>query len=80
MLRRIFMKKSINISDAMDLSVAQRIELVEDLWDSIAEMPEKVELTDEQKKILDERLEAFHRNPSEGSPWEVVKERIRNRG
>ena len=35
------MTKSINISDAMDLTVAQRIELVEDLWDSIAEMPEK---------------------------------------
>jgi len=73
------MKKSINVSDAMDLGVAERIELVEDLWDSIAEVPEKVELTDEQKKVLDERLEAYHRNPNEGSPWEVVKERIRNR-
>jgi putative addiction module component (TIGR02574 family) len=72
------MKKSINVSDAMDLGVAERIELVEDLWDSIAEVPEKVELTDEQKKVLDERLEAYHRNPNEGSPWEVVKERIRN--
>jgi len=74
------MNKGINISDAINLSVAQRIELVEDLWDSIAEMPEKVQLTEEQKKILDERLEAFHRNPTEGSPWEAVKERIRNRG
>ena len=72
------MKKSINVSDAMDLGVAERIELVEDLWDSITEVPEKVELTDEQKKVLDERLEAYHRNPNEGSPWEVVKERIRN--
>ena len=71
------MKKSINVSDAMDLGVAERIELVEDLWDSIAEVPEKVELTDEQKKVLDERLEAYHRNPNEGSPWEVVKERFR---
>lgn len=62
----------------MDLGVAERIELVEDLWDSIAEVPEKVELTAEQKKVLDERLEAYHRNPNEGSPWEVVKERIRN--
>jgi len=72
------MKKSINVSDAMDLGIAERIELVEDLWDSITEVPEKVELTDEQKKVLDERLEAYHRNPNEGSPWEVVKERIRN--
>jgi putative addiction module component (TIGR02574 family) len=76
--RRIFMKRSINISEAMDLTVAQRIELVEDLWDSIAAIPEKVDLTNEQKKILDERLEAFHQNPTEGSPWEEVKDRIQH--
>jgi putative addiction module component (TIGR02574 family) len=72
------MNKGINISDAINLSVAQRIELVEDLWDSIAAIPEKVHLTDEQKKILDERLEAFHQNPTEGSPWETVKKRIQH--
>ncbi len=73
------MKRSISVSDTINLSVAERIELVEDLWDSIAELPERVELTEEQKKVLDERLKAYHRNPNEGSHWEVVKERIRNR-
>jgi putative addiction module component (TIGR02574 family) len=72
------MNKGISISDAMNLSVAQRIELVEDLWDSIAEVPEKLELTDEHKRILDERIEAFHLNPNEGSPWEEIKKRIRS--
>lgn len=73
------MKRRIKVSDAMELSVAERIELVEDIWDSIAEAPEKVELTDIQKAALDERLEAYHRNPDEGSPWETVKKRILNR-
>jgi putative addiction module component (TIGR02574 family) len=37
------------------------------------------ELTDEQKTLLDKRLEDYHRNPNEGAPWEVVKTRIKNR-
>ncbi len=53
--------------------------MVEDIWDSIAAVPEAVPLTEEQKRELDRRLEACHRNPDAGSPWIEVKERIRNR-
>jgi putative addiction module component (TIGR02574 family) len=31
---------------------------VEDIWDTIATEPEAIELTEEEKKIIDERLEA----------------------
>jgi putative addiction module component (TIGR02574 family) len=71
------MKRIISISDVMELSVAERIELVEDVWDTISEVPESVELTQEQKQLLDERLQAYHRNPTAGSPWEEVKKRLR---
>jgi putative addiction module component (TIGR02574 family) len=63
----------------LDLSVSERIQLVEDLWDSIAEVPEEVPLSDAQKAELDQRLEAYRQNPHEGSPWEAVQERIRSR-
>ena len=63
----------------MGLSVAERIQLVEDIWDSIAEVPESVPLTDDQKAELDRRLDAYHQDPDEGSPWGMVRERIRNR-
>jgi len=63
----------------MSLSVSERIQLVEDIWDSIAEVPESVRLTDEEKAELDRRLDAYHRNPGEGSPWGTVRERIRSR-
>ena len=69
------MKRNINVSDALNLSVAERIEIVEDIWDNIAEIPEKIELTDAQKVLLDERLKAYHRNPNEGFPWEVAKKK-----
>lgn len=61
------------------LSMAERIQLVTDIWDSVAEVPESVPLTDEQKAELDQRLNAYHQNPDEGSPWEIVRERIRGR-
>lgn len=63
-------------ADILNLSVSERIQLVEDIWDSIAELPEEVPLTDEQKKELDRRLDAYRRNPNEGSPWGMVRERI----
>jgi putative addiction module component (TIGR02574 family) len=66
-------------SDALSLSVAERIQLVEDIWDTIAEVPDEVGLTDSQKAEIDRRLDAYHRNPEEGSPWDVVKERILRR-
>lgn len=66
-------------ADVLSLSVPERIQLVEDIWDSIAEVPEEVGLTNEQKAELDRRLDAYHRNPAEGSPWGLVRERIRSR-
>ncbi len=63
----------------MNLSLSERIQLVEDIWDSIAEVPEAVTLTDDQKRELDSRLDAYRLNPSEGSPWETVRERIQKR-
>ncbi len=69
--------KAITRTDILSLSVAERILLVEDIWDSIAEIPDEVSLTDRQKEELDRRLDAYHRNPDAGSPWTVVRDRIR---
>ena len=63
-------------ANVLSLSIPERIQLVEDIWDTIAEVPEEVRLTDEQKAELDRRLDAYHRNPDEGSPWGMVRERI----
>ncbi len=65
-------------NDILKLSVSERIRLVEDIWDSIREVPEAVELTEEEKAELDRRLEAYHSDPHAGSPWALVKERIQH--
>lgn len=71
--------KAVKRSDILSLSVPERILLVEDIWDSIAEFPQAVPLSDAQKAELDRRLEAYHRAPRGGSPWRVVRKRISKR-
>lgn len=73
------MGRPLPLADMMKLSVAERIELVEDLWDSIAEFPESVDLSEEDKALLSSRLESYHKDPNVGSPWNDVKARIKGR-
>ena len=68
---------TISKAEILKLSVSERILLVEDIWDSIAEIPEEIVLTKAQEQELDARLDSYHENPNEGSPWEMVKDRIR---
>jgi putative addiction module component (TIGR02574 family) len=63
-------------SKIFEMSVAQRLLLVEDIWDSIAENPDAVPLTDSQRKDLDKRLSAYYENPDAGKSWTEVKEHI----
>ncbi|HLC15681.1 MAG TPA: addiction module protein [Thermodesulfovibrionia bacterium] len=60
----------------MQLSIPERIQLVEDIWDTIALEFDSISLTENDKRIIDERLEAYHKNPNLGSPWEEVYKRI----
>jgi putative addiction module component (TIGR02574 family) len=69
----------IQLSDILQLSVAKRIQLVEDIWDSIVQIPEAVQLTEEQRVELDRRLESYQANPSEGISWNELKEKLRQR-
>jgi len=55
-----------------------RIRLVEEIWDTIAEENEAVELTDAQKLELDRRLEAARKNPGRGRSWDEIKSKFMN--
>lgn len=65
--------------DILNLSIAERIELIGDIWDSLAEAPEAIALTEAQKAELDRRLEAHHKGPTAGASWPVVRDRIGKR-
>jgi putative addiction module component (TIGR02574 family) len=59
------------------LSVAQRVLLVEEIWDSIAADAEELPMTRAQEQDLQRRLAAYHRDPQAGTSWEEVKARCR---
>ena len=66
----------ITAEDLFSLSIPERIQLVEDIWDSIAIQPEKVELSSDTKSELDKRLDEYEMNPQEQSPWDEVRSRL----
>jgi putative addiction module component (TIGR02574 family) len=61
------------------LSAAERLELVEELWESLSDDDEALALSDEQREDLERRLAEADADPTGGSPWEEVRERIRSR-
>lgn len=69
--------------DYRSLSIDERLELVGDIWDSIAEeanvKPDVLPLTDEQKAELDRRLAEYEADPSGALPMDEALEDIRAR-
>jgi putative addiction module component (TIGR02574 family) len=58
------------------LSIAERIQLAEDLWDSILDRQDEVRLDPAQQQELDRRLDRHRQDPTAGSTWETVKQRL----
>lgn len=65
------------IAEILALPVAERVRLVEAVWDSISAVPEGLPLTQWQKEELDRRLAEFEADPDAGSSLEEVFARIR---
>ena len=65
------------VTEILALPVAERVRLVEAIWDSIAAVPEAIELTQWQKEELDRRLAELEAEPDSGATLEEVFARIR---
>lgn len=59
------------------LGRAERLQLVEDLWDSIAREEPPMPLSDAKWDELRRRKERFLQHPSSGQTWEEVRQRAR---
>lgn len=69
---------NISIADILELPAQERIRLVELIWDSVAAVPEAVEISPAQKAGLDARLAEFKANPEAGYSWDQVKSRLKD--
>jgi putative addiction module component (TIGR02574 family) len=54
----------------------QRIAFVQELWERIAQDPERVPVPPEHQQLLEERLKEYRANPGPGRPWSEVREQL----
>ena len=70
----------ITVSDLLHLSVAERIQLAADLWDSVAaeanEDPQRLPVAETQLHLVSRRSKAYQKNPDAAVPLEEALERI----
>jgi putative addiction module component (TIGR02574 family) len=66
-------------SELRALSPAERILLVEEIWDHIAAEPASVPLSTEHRAELDRRLDALDKAPDPGRPWSEVRTELLGR-
>ena len=64
--------------DINKLSPQERLELIEELWDSLSQDPSSIPLTNAQAKELDRRLDEMDKDNTLGIPWDTVLARIRD--
>jgi putative addiction module component (TIGR02574 family) len=55
------------------LSINERIQLVQEIWDSLTTEAESAPISDELKAEIDRRLAAHAINPAAAIPWEIVE-------
>lgn len=63
--------------DINELSTEERLDLIEELWDSLSGNPDALALTDAQREELDRRIDEMDRDDALGIPWQDVLKRIR---
>ncbi|MBY0524984.1 MAG: addiction module protein [Gemmataceae bacterium] len=68
-----------HVASVFDLSPAEKLQLVEDLWDDLSATPDAVPVHDWQKDELARRKVNLLKNPASGLSWEEVKRRVRSR-
>jgi putative addiction module component (TIGR02574 family) len=67
------------LPQVMALSTAEKLDLIHDLWESIYPEVEQSEVSDEEKKLLDERWEQYLKNPDSALTIEQFEALLANR-
>jgi putative addiction module component (TIGR02574 family) len=67
-------------NSVFDLSPAEKLQLVEDLWDDLAKSPDNVPIHSWQIEEIDRRRASLTKNPESAVSWDEAQRRIRLRG
>ncbi len=67
------------LNEVMALPDAQKLELIDKLWESISPESDTGEISEEEKRLLDERWEKFLKNPDSALSIEQFEALLANR-
>lgn len=68
-----------NIDNILQLSTAEKILIVEKIWDNIAEENAKMPVPKWKKELIKERVIDHKKNPSTGTDWDTLKKKYFSR-
>jgi putative addiction module component (TIGR02574 family) len=73
------MAQSLSNVAIKQLSVAERLDLISELWDSIPDSLEELPMPGWHREELERRLAAADADPGAAIPWEEVRQRLRKK-
>jgi putative addiction module component (TIGR02574 family) len=73
------MAQSLSDVAISQLSIAERLDLISVLWDSIPDSLEELPIPDWHREELKRRLAAADADPGGAIPWEEVRQRLRKK-
>ena len=66
-----------DLPEVRALSAREKLQLVDELWRSVAPELDSLEVSEEEKGLLDERWAAFLKNPAAALTLEQFKEKLK---
>ncbi len=70
------MHKSKIVQQLRKLNVIERLNIITDMWDEIKESRELEFVSDEEKKLLLNRLANYRSNPGSAKDWADLKQEV----
>jgi len=63
----------LDIEAIRQLSVSERVRLVQEIWDTLQPTASQLPISDEQRQLVSERLARHRRDPSAAMPWSEIR-------
>ena len=60
----------------MPLTVAERLQLIEEIWNSISNNESEIALTSAQQEEIERRLESYTDIKNQGKSWQEIKQKM----
>jgi putative addiction module component (TIGR02574 family) len=66
------------IEEILELPADARVQIAQQIWESVAEHPEAVTLTAGQREELERRWKAMQESPEAGEDWESLRAKLQS--